>query len=111
MGLVSLASAQIKPADNPYTGGIQAYLRAQALNDSLDNFARVMPEFLRRESDFMFDMNLFNGFLYDMHLYGVKLKTLEIKDRSFKIVQGKKEPRAVMEIKNAHVKGHLTGGF
>jgi hypothetical protein len=63
----------------PYTGGIQAYLRAQALNDSLDNFARIMPEFLMRESDFTFDVDLFNGYIYDFHLYGVKLETLDIK--------------------------------
>ena len=111
LGMVSLASGQIKPSELPQTGGIQGYLRAQALNDSLDNFARIMPEFLLRESDFVFDLDLFNGFMYDMHLYGVKLTTLDIKDRNFKIVKGEKEPRAVMDIKNTNVKGHLTGGF
>lgn len=70
-----------------------------------------MPEFLLRESDFLFNVDLFNGMMYDMHLYGVKLTTLDIKERKFKIIQGEKEPRAVLDIKKTHVKGHLTGGF
>lgn len=70
-----------------------------------------MPEFLLRESDFTFDVDLFNGFMYDLHLYGVKLTTFDIKDRSIKIIPGENEPRAVMEIGGTHLKGHLTGGL
>ena len=70
-----------------------------------------MPEFLLRESDFSFDVDLFNGFIYDLHLYGVKLTTFDIKDRSVKIVPGDTEPRAIMEIRETHLKGHLNGGL
>ena len=70
-----------------------------------------MPEFLMRESDFTFDVDLFNGYIYDLHLYGVKLETLDIKQRSIKIAPGETEPRAIMEIKGTHLKGHLNGGL
>jgi hypothetical protein len=70
-----------------------------------------MPEFLLRESDFTFNVDMFTGFLYDLHLYGVKLTTFDIKERSVRIVPGEKEPRVIMEIKGTHLKGHLTGGL
>jgi hypothetical protein len=70
-----------------------------------------MPEFLLRESDFTFDVDLFNGFIYDLHLYGVKLTTFDIKERSITIVPGDEEPRAILEIKDTHLKGHLNGGL
>jgi hypothetical protein len=47
-----------------------------------------MPEFLLRESDFTFNVDMFTGFLYDLHLYGLKLTTFDIKERSVRIVPG-----------------------
>lgn len=49
--------------------------------------------------------------MYDLHLYGVKLTTFEVPERNIRIMPGETEPRLVMEIKNTHVKGHLTGGL
>jgi len=39
------------------------------------------------------------------------LDTLDIKDRSVRIVPGLPEPKVVVQLKNTHLKGHLTGGL
>ena len=86
-------------------------MNAQALNETLDHFARVMPDFLVRESDFTFNVDLASGFLYDLRLYGVKLSKFEIGQRNIQIIPGDKHTSVLLEISNAHVKGQLDGGL
>jgi hypothetical protein len=58
------------------------------LNDTLDYFSKVMPEFLERESEFTFDFDLLDGWFWNMHLYQVRIRKLNIKKRSLLVVPG-----------------------
>jgi hypothetical protein len=94
-------------AGQTHTGGIQAYLNAQALNDTLSNFAKVMPEFLMRESNLVFNFDVFNGWFWDMHIYGIKVEQLDIEKSSFKIVPGERNPTLLIEITDTDLIGHV----
>lgn len=94
-----------------YTGGIQAFINATSLHTILDDFATVMPDFIERESDFSFDFDLSNGFIYDMRINGIKIKKLDIKNRTIKILPGDKHQTFHAEISNVDLTGHVTGGL
>lgn len=98
--LLGMAAAQLPypPVKQRYTGGIQGYLNSQSLDDTLDHFSKIIPEFLKRESQFSLDMDLVNGLFWDLHVYGMKLSKLEIDKRSIKMVPGDKYPKMVFEI-------------
>jgi hypothetical protein len=40
----------------------------------------------------MFDLDLSNGYVYDLKINGIKIKKLDIKERSVKIIPGAKFP-------------------
>lgn len=72
--LATTASAQLIPPKK-YTGAIQGFLAVESLNDTFDYFASIMPEFLRKNNEeTSFDLDLVNGWFWDMHIYSVKIK-------------------------------------
>jgi hypothetical protein len=113
--LAATTSAQLfPPASQKYTGAIQGYLNVETLNDTFDYFASVMPEFLRKNNEeTSFDLDLVNGWFWNMHVYSVKVKQFKIDKRSIKAVSGEngKPNSLVFEISNADLEGQPIGGF
>jgi len=83
------------------------------LNDTLDYFAKVMPEFLKRESEFTFDFDLLDGWFWNMHLYQVKIRKFNIKKRSLLVVPGVHghPDSLIIDIEDADLEGTPIGGF
>lgn len=105
-----LCLAQTTLANN-YTGAIQGFFNVTSLQTLLDDFAQVMPDFLARQSDFAFDVDLANGWVYDLKVNGIKLRQLDIGTRVFKIVPGSEHPSVHLELSQMSVIGHVTGGL
>ena len=81
------------------------------MNHILDDFSEIIPDFLARESDFSFDLDISNGYVYDMRVSGIKLKQLDITKRVIKIIPGAKFPSLVVDIGGIDFEGHVTGGL
>ena len=79
----------------------------------MDYFSKVMPEFLQRESEFTFDFDLLDGWFWNMHLYQVKIKKLNIHKRSLLVVPGinGKPDSLAIDIEDADLEGTPIGGF
>ena len=70
-----------------------------------------MPDFIAREDDLLFDIDLKKNFLYDLKVYGVKLQQVDIKNRSISIVPGENYPTFVLDLSNVDILAHITGGL
>lgn len=73
-----------------------------------------MPEFLRKNNEeTSFDLDLVNGWFWDMHIYSVKIKQFKIDKRSIRAVPSEngKPNSIVFEIENADLEGQPIGGF
>jgi hypothetical protein len=111
-GLLTLqASSSLAQPPPPITGAIQAYLNATSLNDLLDDFAIIMPDFIASEEDFTFDIDLKKRKHADLRLYGVRLEKVDIGQREVKIVPGDQYPTFVFNVSDVDVVAHITGGL
>ena len=73
-----------------------------------------MPDYLRRNNEeTSFELDLLNGWFWDMHIYSIKFKQFNIDKRSIKVFPGTKgKPNSlVFEIINADLEGQPIGGF
>ena len=113
--LAATTSAQLfPPSTQKYTGAIKGFLNVETLNDTFDYFSSVMPEFLRKNNEeTSFDLDLVNGWFWNMHVYSVKIKQFNIDKRSIKVLPGQegKPNSIVFEINNAEIEGQPIGGF
>jgi hypothetical protein len=72
------------------------FLNATSINNLLDDFAIVMPDFLAREDDIIFDLDLRRHFMTDLQLYGVKIMEIDIGERKFSVEPGNLYPSVVV---------------
>ena len=70
-----------------------------------------MPDFLAREDDLIFDLDLRKHFLTDLQLYGVKIIEIDLGERKFSVEPGNLYPSIVVEVSNVTVLSHVTGGL
>jgi|APCry1669189034_1035192.scaffolds.fasta_scaffold615692_1 hypothetical protein len=56
------------------TGGIQAFFNATATNHLIQDFSQIIPDFLARDSDFAFDLDVSNSLVHDLRINGIKIK-------------------------------------
>jgi len=72
------------------------FMNATSINNLLDDFAIVMPDFLAREDDLIFDLDLRKNFMTDLQLYGVKIMEIDIGERKFSVEPGNLYPSVVV---------------
>lgn len=98
-------------AESQYYGGIQTYLNATSLQRLADDFAIIVPDFIAREENFTFDIDLQKTFLYDLKLNDIKVLSMSVPNRTVKIIPGAKYPTFVAEFAHVDFVGHVTGGM
>jgi hypothetical protein len=72
------------------------FMNATSINNLLDDFAIVMPDFLAREDDLIFDLDLRKHFMTDLQLYGVKIMEIDIGESKFSVEPGNLYPSVVV---------------
>ena len=70
-----------------------------------------MPDFILRESDFSYDLDLSNGWVYDMKINGIKLRQLDLNNKTVKILPGTSYPTMFAEVSNVNAMVGVTGGL
>jgi hypothetical protein len=70
-----------------------------------------MPDFIAKQPNFTFDMDLQKGFMYDLKLNDIQIKQMDIGKRSVKVIPGEKYSTVHVDVSNVHVTAHITGGL